>query len=427
MDRFKKIFQIGVNASAFLFFALSLAVPSGYSYGSVMLTLLAIASIAVRKPTSSLAAESKILLASLFLTGLMWTLSFGPFLSDSGFAYGAKYALAALCLWFLVNQSYLSPQAVFWGLAAGSVGALGVTSYQYVVLHWDKASGFTNAIQFGGIAMYLGLATWGVALLGGWRRGQALALCLCGCGGVLASLLSESRGSWVAAPLLLVAIWVMAWRYCNKRLAALAMVSMLLGGAVLVVPAYEKLEKRAALAFHEAQMYVAEPQKYAETSIGQRLEQWRLAIHLIEERPVTGWGTEGYAHAKQAMVDQGAAHPSVMEYGHAHNEILDMWVKRGLAGLAILFFFYAAPLYVFWPTPIRLARVPEQARARLLALRAAAALLPLAYFGFGWTQVFFAHNSGHMFYIFSLVIFGVALRAMEQDASSRVRISPAAT
>ena len=59
---------------------------------------------------------------------------------------------------------------------------------------------------------------------------------------------------------------------------------------------------------------------------------------------------------------------------------------------------------IFWPTKERLARALPEDRSKLLALRAAAALLPLAYFGFGWTQVFFAHNSGNMFYIFSLAV-----------------------
>ena len=53
----------------------------------------------------------------------------------------------------------------------------------------------------------------------------------------------------------------------------------------------------------------------------------------------------------------------------------------------------------------------------LLALRAAAALLPLAYFGFGWTQVFFAHNSGNMFYIFSLVALWGAICRLESGAT----------
>jgi O-antigen ligase len=403
----------GLDLSAFLFFALSLAVPSGYSYGSAALALLAIAGCWQEQPRHAVSRDTKILLASLLLTGLLWTAALDQAWSSAGMAYGAKYALAAFALWVL-SQRGLGANAVAWGVAAGAVGALGVAAYQYLALHWSKAQGFTNAIEYGGIAMYLGIAAWAMALLGRWRWPQIAALGLCGAAGVLAALLSESRGSWVTAPLLLAAVWCMAWRNGYRRIASIAVLVMLIGGAVLVLPAYRKFEQRADIAVQEARHYLAEPQKYAETSIGQRLEQWRLAIHLIEERPVAGWGLEGYAQAKQAMVDKGDAHPSVMQYGHAHNEILDMWVKRGMAGLLILLFFYAAPLSVFWPTPSRLARADAARQPRLLALRAAAALLPLAYFGFGWTQVFFAHNSGQMFYIFSLAAFWGAICQLEK-------------
>ena len=397
-----------INISIFLFFALSLAVPSGYSYGATVIALMAVASLWQKDQKTLISQDTKLLLASLCISGLLWTAVFDHAWSAGSLAYGAKYALAALSLWVLSKRGG-SPNAVILGVAAGAVGALGIAAYQYLILHWAKAQGFTNAIQYGGIAMYLGIASWTLALFGRWRWPQTVALSLCGACGVLASLLSESRGSWVTVPLLLAAIWIMAWLNGYRKIASVAILVMLIGGTALVLPIHKKLEQRANLAIQEAHNYMAEPQKYAETSIGQRLEQWRLAVRLIEERPVTGWGPDGYTQAKQAMVNQGFAHPSVMNYGHAHNEILDMWVKRGLGGLAILFFFYTAPLYVFWPTSSRLARTNATQRPKLLALRAAASLLPLAYFGFGWTQVFFAHNSGHMFYIFSLATFWGAI------------------
>ncbi|ACM31691.1 O-antigen ligase family protein [[Acidovorax] ebreus] len=417
MSPYKNFENWGGSLSAFLFFSLSLIVPSGYSYGAAALALLALAGCLQKGSHGVASLDTKILLASLCLTGMLWTAPFDRAWSISGLGIGAKYAFAALTLWAL-SQRVLSPHAVVWGVAAGAVGALGIAAYQYLVLHWVKAQGFTNAIEYGGIAMYMGIAAWAMAMLGRWRWHQIAALGICGACGVLASLLSESRGSWVTVPLLLAAIWLMAWRNGYRRIASAAIAAMLIGGAALVLPAYKKFEQRADLAVQEARHYLAEPQKYAETSIGQRLEQWRLAVDLIEERPVAGWGLDGYPKAKQAMVDKGAAHPSVMQYGHAHNEILDMWVKRGLIGLLILLFFYAAPLYVFWPTPRRLARVDTTLQPRLLALRAAAALLPLAYFGFGWTQVFFAHNSGQMFYIFSLAIFWGAICYLEKTEAN---------
>ncbi|WP_231905833.1 O-antigen ligase family protein [Comamonas thiooxydans] len=362
------------------------------------------------------------MLAGLLLVlGLLWSLSFDHWFSAAGWGYGAKYALAALCLWYL-SKTGIRLTAIVWGLALGSMGALAIAAYQAGVLKMLRVSGFTNAIQYGGIAMYMGFATLSLALLGRWSKSQTAALGLMAACGIYASFLSDSRGSWVVIPLLIAAIWLMAWLNGYKRLASMTAAAMLLLGLIVAVPAYQKLEQRSSEAAREVSQYLQDPQKYAVTSVGQRLEQWRLAIHLIEQRPFSGWGLAGYSAAKQQMVDQGLAHPSVMEYGHAHNEILDMWVKRGLPGLILLLAFYAVPAAIFWPTQRRLAHADAAQRSKLLALRAAATLLPLAYFGFGWTQVFFAHNSGNMFYIFSLaVLWGGICRMETQSAVTKTQ------
>lgn len=339
----------------------------------------------------------------VLIMGLLWSMSFDHLFSAAGWGYGAKYALAALSLWYL-SKTGVRLSAIAWGLACGALGALAIAAYQAGVLKMPRVSGFTNAIQYGGIAMYLGFASVAVASLGRWSKWQVAALGLLGACGILASFLSDSRGSWVVTPLLIAAIWLMAWLNGFKKLASMAAAIMVALGVLVAVPAYNKLEQRTQEATQEISQYLKDPQKYATTSVGQRLEQWRLAIHLIEQRPISGWGLAGYPAAKQKMVDQGLAHPSVMEYGHAHNEILDMWVKRGLLGLVLLLLFYAVPAIIFWPTHKRLNKAHEEMRSKALALRAAATLLPLAYFGFGWTQVFFAHNSGNMFYIFGLAV-----------------------
>ena len=392
-----------MDIACFVFFALSLCVPSGYSYGSTAIALLSLVGCIALRPKTATPTNTALLVVMMLVMGLLWSMSFDHWFSAAGWGYGAKYALAALSLWYL-SKIGVRLSAIVWGLACGAGGALAIAAYQTGVQKLPRVGGFTNAIQYGGIAMYLGFATITLALLGQWSKLQRISLGLLGACGIFASFLSDSRGSWVVIPLLILAIWIMAWGNGYKRLANIAAASIIAVGIVLAVLAHQKLEQRIGAATQEVSQYLQDPQKYAVSSAGQRLEQWRLAIHLIEQRPFAGWGLSGYPKAKQQMVDQGLAHPSVMEYGHAHNEILDMWVKRGMLGLILLLLFYAVPAYVFWPTSGRLARVAEADRAQALALRATASLLPLAYFGFGWTQVFFAHNSGNMFYIFGLAV-----------------------
>ena len=74
------------------------------------------------------------------------------------------------------------------------------------MLHLPRANGFTNAIQYGGLSLLLGLMC-SVALLVLWdrwkpwqRAGWAVGILL----GLEGSLLSESRGGWVVLPLALL-------------------------------------------------------------------------------------------------------------------------------------------------------------------------------------------------------------------------------
>lgn len=411
---YQRIVGCGLSISCFTFFALSLCVHSGYSYGAAGCVLFSLAGLVLcRKQTWT--TELKALCAVVVLMGLVWGLSFDGWWSWTGSDYLPKYWLAALCL-AVAYQVGVQVGSVVWGVALGAAGALGIASYQYLVLGWSKATGYTNAIEYGGIAMYLGIATWAMALFGSRPRWQALLLWLLGGCGVLASLLSEARGAWVVAPLLMAVVLSLMWHHGKQRLVLWTVVGAVLCVAAMVIPAIGKFETRVGQSVAEVQLYWKNPQQGAVTSAGQRLEQWRLALRMGAQHPLTGWGVSGVVTQKQKMVAAGLAHPSVLELGHAHNEILDMWAKRGLVGVIVLLAFYAIPLGVMWPTSTRLARVPQAQRASLVAVRVAASLLPIAYFGFGWTQVFFAHNSGNLFYIFSLVAFMGCIRRLEIPA-----------
>ena len=170
---------------------------------------------------------------------------------------------------------------------------------------------------------------------------------------------------------------------------------------------HTELAGRLALVNSEVQAYVEHHD--ASTSIGQRFEHWQLAAHMGADRPLLGWGGD-YEAEKARRVAAGQADPVVLEFTHAHNELMDMFARRGLVGVALLLLYMLVPLWLFWPTPARVrgaaGDAPDPVR---LALCLVGILLPLAYVGFGLTQVFFAHNSGHMFYLFMLVIVQGAL------------------
>ncbi|MCH1990985.1 O-antigen ligase domain-containing protein, partial [Achromobacter xylosoxidans] len=58
-------------------------------------------------------------------------------------------------------------------------------------------------------------------------------------------------------------------------------------------------------------------------------------------------------------------------------------------------------------------------RAHALALRLSGLAIPVLYAGFGITQVFFAHNSGIMFYIFMNIVVWAALLGVQPPLSAQ--------
>ena len=177
-----------------------------------------------------------------------------------------------------------------------------------------------------------------------------------------------------------------------------------------------QLEQRWEQAQSEVSGYVDNGN--ARTSVGQRLDHWQLAWNMGLDRPLGGWGEVGYQQEKQRRVAAGLAHPIVLEFGHAHNEWLDMFAKRGLVGLAGLLLFYGVPLALLWPTRKRVQRPDGLLDRQALCLRLVGVLLPLGYLGFGLTQVFLAHFNGNMVYLFMVLL---VLAALEPAAAEPPR------
>ncbi|ART46882.1 O-antigen ligase family protein [Acidovorax carolinensis] len=384
------------SIGAFMVPGLALWLPSGYSYGAVLLLLAALASVPMWWRSPAPRAVWWLTAAFVAMAGL-WTLDVGTAWGMGSMERPTKYLLALPCMVYLMT---FAPRAAWlWaGIAVGAVGGGLIGFYQVGMRGLERANGYTNAIQYGDLSMLLGLMS-GVVLVAQWRRWSAwqrgllavaVALGMAGC------VLSQSRGGWLALALLLpVCVWLLV-RTTGQRslywgLAALAFAA----AALSQVPA---IERRLDEARQEVQTY--QERGDGSSSVGQRLAHWRLAWEMGRDRPLIGWGRAGYIEEKERRVAAGQAHPSVLEFGHAHNEVLDLFAKRGLLGVLLLMVFYGIPLAIFWPTAARIRDGSGKVDNESLSLCLVGVLMPLSYIGFGLTQVFLAHNSGNMFYLF---------------------------
>ncbi|MGQ9724299.1 MAG: O-antigen ligase family protein [Tepidimonas sp.] len=408
--------------AAFVLPAFSLALPSGYSWGALLLVLAGAWALATppwwdwRAPNWGLAAFG----AATAAMALVWMarvdVDWGLLhhrLSD--FDRSAKYGLALLAI---PAVSRAAPPAVWLqrGCWAGAWLAGLTAAWQVYGLGAQRAAGYTNAIQFGDIALLLALwsALWWRHARGAierwWAAGAVGA-------GMYASLASGTRGGWFVAPALLLLVWWLQRksgraprpRTADRRIrGAIAAVIVVVGG--LLAHQWPTLETRLQQVRHEWTLF--HEHGVTNNSIGHRLAHWELAWRLGLERPVLGWSEAGYRAEKQRRVQTGEAPAVVLQFGHAHHEWLDLWAKAGLLGIVALGLFYGVPLAIYVRALHHASTLPPGPERDVQQTVAACGLMLVAGFmGFGMTQVMFAHNSGNMVYLFMNLLWIGALRS----------------
>ncbi len=417
--RIKQLEPLALDAAVFLLLALSLSLPSGYSWGAVMLLVLGL----FRWPAVLLGrvgwpSDMRAWAVVIVLMGLAWSLHIladGTLITNSlGLDRCLKYLLVFLAVPALLNRRP-SEAAVNWGCWVGAISAGLTALWQVSVMDLDRAAGYTNAIQFGNLSLLL--AAWsGVRALRAPNRWQKslgwLAMLL----GIVASVTSGSRGGWITLPaLLLLGFWFSAppalpAQSLPRALRAVGL-TVLACLALLAVP---QVQQRAAIAIAE---WVAPEQPHDYTSVGLRRSFWEQALIVGQAHPWLGVGQIGYEELQREAVAKQEMPESALEFNHAHNEWLDMFAKRGLLGVGSLALFFAVPGVLFArrlrhtpegsanPVSVSASQAHESCVAALCGL-----MTVLGFLGFGLTQVMFAHNNGNMMYLLTVTLWLACLR-----------------
>ena len=400
----------GVTLAAFLLPALSLALPSGYSWGALLLCLTAVGALFTARRESRPRGDLVRFAVAVALMGLLYA-------TDAHTAHGwhwsgldrsTKFGLSLLAI-ATVAAFPVQHIALKWGIWVGALGAGATAAHQVLWLDFPRAQGYTNAIQFGDIALLLGIWSWiwayqdtQKARWWGWLAGFA---------GLYACLASQSRGGWVMVPVLVACVLWQRQRIRpnGARPSTLReyawIVAVVLGALAWQAPT---LTERGTEAWREFVQHAshAMPNETASTSVGQRLAHWQLALQMGLEKPLMGWGDDGYKREKEQRTRSGEAPAVLAEFGHAHNEWLEQWAKKGLLGVLALALLLLVPASAYWRV-LREARPSPGAvdRSARNAVALCGLVLVLGYAGFGQTQVMFAHNSGTMMYLFMNLLF----------------------
>jgi O-antigen ligase len=326
----------------------------------------------------AIALHSLLALTSVLLTGI-----------DGSFLENPAKALLMLPLVGLILIGRPNGDWFWHGLCAGAVGAAFIACYQRFGLNMERAEGFHMAIMFGDVAIAMGLmALAGIPRYAGTRL--AMMPLLTFIAGVTASILSGTRGGWMALVLSFIPLYTYGRHAAGKRVIVFGLAGVALLAGTTFFPELGVRQRFEAIATDLTEYQSGN----ANTSIGLRFENWKGGAIIFMEHPITGIGRANYEAGINELVERKVLSPAASGLRHAHNEFLNAFATQGIFGGLSLIFLYAAPFAFF------MRRLRHDPDCRSYAL--AGLLLVLAYIDFGLTQVLFAHHIGSAFYIITV-------------------------
>ena len=243
-----------------------------------------------------------------------------------------------------------------YAVPAGAIAACAYLALFGIYVTGRLSSSFLNSIHLGDLALAMGVLSLLSVNLTRTDGAGVAALKLAGfLAGAYLSLRSESRGGWIALPVIAM-VWVSYSRFKFKAVAIALAVPVI---ASLCMASYlwiDIVHQRTDAVFADLSSY---HMGNKDTSVGLRLQIWKAAFHLIGENPWFGVGPGGFARWMAPVVSSGLITPEAGNLGRAevHNEILLRTVNMGVFGLISILALYTVPALILMrarnsPSPV---------------------------------------------------------------------------
>lgn len=387
-----------VNCIVFSFAALAFFHDRGYSLAPIILVILSLVWL-VRRPTINLDRQDYVIMGIFcfyFLVQLVLVLYHGDPLRELDGP--SRFIFVIVILIYLLNNPY-KVDFLWAGVAiAGILVALMSIYLKFSTglprVHTD----YISPLQLGNFSIVVAVISAAGIIWALDKKNKfwwVLLLCLGVAGGFLSSFLTGTRGGWIGLPFVALLLLKVYWRYIGWRWAVGFFLLMLAFVVFVYSSPQTGVKNRVDLAFSQVDQYFNEGQ--VRTSVGYRLEMWKSGLWAFSERPVLGWGAEGYKNNFEAQkISSGDIDAGIWRFNSLHSQYVEELATGGLLGL-FGFLVLMGGLFVIFFQKI------NSNDNEVRSLGAAGALLVLCYLDFSLTLTFFLRNSSTLFFLMFVV------------------------
>lgn len=218
-------------------------------------------------------------------------------------------------------------------------------------LHWGASRLSTQAVDplaFGSLSLTLGLLSLiSIKLHSEHSKWLTLYKLLGFAIGIYLSILSGSRTGWLALPIVAL-FWIYIqrkqYKFTTKLISAFAIIFIVISGYLFSPTVHQ----RVSMAADEVMSYKWDAPN-ADTSIGARISFARMAVFLLEKKPLSGWGDGSF----ESVMNDPALDFAVMSTKMTgltagfHNEITANMVRSGIWGLISSVAIFLVPALFF--------------------------------------------------------------------------------
>jgi O-antigen ligase len=223
--------------------------------------------------------------------------------------------------------------------------------------------------------------------------------------GFIACILTQTRGIWLAIPLLALLYGCYFFRNRHRKY----LIATLFGVVLIVGLGFQVdfVQKRVNKAFENIEKYQGGDGR---SSIGARLDMYNASLILVKARPTFGHGLGVFKQKSKALKKRGRLGVLVArEVGlrkTPHNEFFQALVERGSIGLIVTILLFAVPGFIFY-------RAVKSKSDHITFYGLCGLSMLTVFFVAGQTGTLFNHNLFTNFYIIMVLLFVSQIRVLE--------------